>query len=145
MAEIVEKRFREPHRLPPEEKERLVGILREELAGRRDVAFAYVHGSFVRSEAFRDIDVAVEAPGADAFDFETELEEELSHRTGFDVDVQALEGAPLGFQMAVLRDGRLLCSRDEPLRLEMIDRVSRLHRDYAHLRNVFLGIDGLRR
>jgi predicted nucleotidyltransferase len=42
-----------------EERERLLDKLRGLLEGVRGISFAYVHGSFVKRELFRDVDVAL--------------------------------------------------------------------------------------
>jgi predicted nucleotidyltransferase len=46
-------------RVHEEEKGRVEERLAGALAGEPDVVFAYLHGSFVEGEVFRDIDVAV--------------------------------------------------------------------------------------
>lgn len=47
------------HQASPQEKERIAELLAAALAAEPDVVFAYLHGSFVEADAFRDIDVAV--------------------------------------------------------------------------------------
>jgi predicted nucleotidyltransferase len=47
------------YRMGLEERERLLDKLRGLLEGVRGISFAYVHGSFVKRELFRDVDVAL--------------------------------------------------------------------------------------
>ena len=145
MGAFREKRFLKPERVDPSRKEELASAIREELLRRPEVLFAYLHGSFVKEEEFRDIDVAIYLAGPRDLNYELDLSHELSRRTGMEVDLKAIQDAPLPFQMAVLRDGLLLFSRDEETRTDFIERTSRRYPEYAHFRNVFLGIDGVRR
>ncbi|MBM4333726.1 MAG: nucleotidyltransferase domain-containing protein [Deltaproteobacteria bacterium] len=106
--------------------------------------FAYVHGSFVKSRRFRDIDIAAFTEGKTDFIFESDLSARLTNAVGFVVEVKVINEAPIPFQMAVIRDGALLFSRDEKIRSDFIERVGKRYREYAHFRNIFLGIDGVR-
>ena len=144
MASFVEKRFQAKKSLTVEEKERILAAIGEALEGELNLVFACVHGSFIKEDSFHDVDVGLFCKRPLSPIEELALEELLSSRTGLDVDVKCINEAPLSFQMAVLRDGKLLLDRDQQLRTDFIDRVSRRFRDYAHFRNVFLGIDGLR-
>jgi predicted nucleotidyltransferase len=47
------------HQLALRDREDIVRTLSRAISGRRDVAFAYLYGSFAPPEPFRDIDVAV--------------------------------------------------------------------------------------
>jgi len=144
MASFIEKRFQKPRSLTPKEKERAHSILTEELEKRPEILFAYVHGSFVKGDAARDVDVGIYTLGPMGMEYEQDLAYDLSARVGMDVDLKGLNDAPLPFQMAVVRDGRLLFSRDDRRRTDFIEEVSRRYPEYAHFRNAFLGIDGLR-
>ncbi|WP_376792057.1 nucleotidyltransferase domain-containing protein [Thermoflexus sp.] len=103
------------HRVSPEEKERITELLAAALAAEPDVVFAYLHGSFVKAEAFRDIDVAVffdplpERPWRREGGLADRLEATLrAAGFPFPVDVQALNRAPprfdpVGFSSAAMR------------------------------------------
>jgi len=145
MGGFPEKRFLKPRRVDPSKREELVSAFREELSRRPEILFAYLHGSFVKGEEFRDIDVAVYLAAPQDLAYELDLSHALRRRAGMEVDLKAIQDAPLAFQMAVLRDGLLLFSRDEEVRTDFIERTSRRYPEYAHFRNVFLGIDGVRR
>ncbi len=56
--ELVKFEFK-LHRLSSGEKKILLDRLGEELMRVEDLIFAYVHGSFVELEEFRDVDIAV--------------------------------------------------------------------------------------
>ena len=78
----------------PRRRREIIESLRERLA-REDVAFAYLHGSFVELRFFRDIDVAVWArdPGRAEY-YLVDLATSLTLDLGVPVDVQLLN-APL--------------------------------------------------
>ena len=145
MGKFVEKRFLKPRRLDPERKEAVVALISEELQRHAEILFAYLHGSFVKEDRFRDIDVGIYLKEKRGFEFESDLSFELSKKTGFEVEVRQIQAAPLPFQMAVLRDGKLLFSRDDELRTDFIEKVSKRYPEYAHFRNLNLGIEGVRR
>jgi len=145
MKGFTEKRFFEPVEVGHYEKERLLGFIREILSSRNDkIIFAYVHGSFIKSKTFRDIDVGLFVEGKGDFYLESDISAELTAAVGFEVEVKVLNDAPVPFQMAVLRDGILLFSRDEMRRGAFIEKTGRLYMEYSHFRNIFLEIDGVR-
>ncbi len=87
--------------------------MREILETRREIVFAYLHGSFERGEPSRDIDVAVwldcsstPTSGLDqyAIDLATTLQAALKEP----VDVQVLNRAPLAFRYHALRGTPIL-------------------------------------
>ena len=145
MATFKEKRFLEPKEVDPAKKSELLSVIGQQLQGRAEILFAYVHGSFVKEEEFRDIDVGIYLGSPRDLFYESDLSHELSQRTGMEVEVRAIQDAPLPFQMAVVRDGKLLFSRNEELRTDFIERTSKRYPEYAHFRNLFLGIEGVRR
>jgi predicted nucleotidyltransferase len=77
--------------------------LRSALAGRKDVRVAVLFGSEARGTAHAgsDVDVAVDAPGADILDLAAALSEALSR----EVDVVPLEDATIPLLEQLVRDG----------------------------------------
>jgi predicted nucleotidyltransferase len=144
MEAFIEKRFLTLRELRPSDKERLLNLIKEHLSPIENIIFAYAHGSFVKSGYFRDIDIAIFVEVESSFFFESDLSAELSTDTGFEVEVRAINNAPLAFQMAAVRDGVLLFSRDEVKRTDFVESVGRRYMEYAHFRNIFLGIDNVR-
>lgn len=86
-----------------------------------DVLVAYLFGSVARGEAgpLSDIDIAVLLrEGEDPLDRRLALMADLAEATGIEhVDVVILNEAPVTLAYRVLRDGRLLLSRDERARI----------------------------
>lgn len=126
---------KQPHTVTAEKRQEIVEQLREALKERSEIVFAYLLGSFAEGLPFRDIDVAVWAEGVDkerAWDYETQLAIDLTKVLGIEVDVRLLNFAPIGFCVNALK-GILLLSRDDEIRLNFIERVSRLYMDFSWL------------
>jgi predicted nucleotidyltransferase len=121
--------------LPAGERDELLSRLRERLRGVEDILFAYVHGSFLEGAAFRDLDLAlwIRDPG-EAFKYTVDFSARLSVEFRFPIDVQVLNEAPLPFKYRVFRSGRLLFSRDEGLRLGLMDETYRMYWDLKQLK-----------
>jgi len=121
------------------DKEGLLVRIKELLSSMSNIIFAYVHGSFIKSKSFRDIDIALFIEGQSSFYLESDISAELASATGFEVEVKVINDAPVAFQMAVLRDGVLLFSRNEVKRTDFIEDVVRRYIEYTHFRNIFFG------
>lgn len=87
----------------------------------RDVLAAYLYGSAARGEPAVDLDIAVMFGGEIDVRRLEALATELAARgapRGPEVDLRSLNAAAPRFQVAVLKDGRLLYERDREARLE---------------------------
>ncbi len=146
----------------PEQRERTLKALGEVLATRSEVVFAYAYGSFLENRPFHDVDVGIyvtpeveEKASLLSLDLAIYLESALRRLFGergpqrttsegmvgecprpgrFPVDVRVLNGAPMSFCYHVLR-GRLLFSRDEPVRVRWAERVISRYLDLKPLRH----------
>lgn len=103
------------------------------LAGIPEIRFAYIHGSFLDTVAFRDIDVAIyfddSVPVQKQVDLSLELSAELSHKFSLPVDVHALNQASPGFCYEVTK-GLVVASKDEEERLEFVENTWRIYFDF---------------
>ena len=144
MQKFTEPRFVKPVSLCPEDRQRIAQRVRSLLASSEDIVFAYIYGSFARGEPVRDLDVALYTTAEKDFFFAADIAAMLTRETGFEVDVTVMNHTPVALQFAILRDGLLLFSNDEALRTALIERVSRQYREYAHFRDLFLGVAGAR-
>lgn len=117
------------------EREVVLEKIRGALARRPDVAFGYVHGSFLSDSPFRDIDVAVclseipPSPLEAELDIEMELTRELEKR--LPVDVRLLQTAPLSFRYSVIRNGRPVFTRDDEARTRFVEVTLSRYFDFA--------------
>lgn len=141
-----------------EERERLFSILRESLAAREDILFAYVYGSFGAGNPFHDIDVGVYLTGEcereDVWvDIELARNLELAvwrarvtcqsgsnkdvRRPRIPLDVRVLNKAPVVFSYHVLQ-GHLLFSRGEDVRVSWAVQTVSRYLDMKPLRHAAL-------
>ncbi|RMF91000.1 MAG: nucleotidyltransferase domain-containing protein [Nitrospinota bacterium] len=144
MSNFPEKRLLPLSSLPQTVRDQIRQRFKEVLESCNDIVFAYLYGSFARGEPFRDVDVALYTSGEKDFHYEARLSYRLKQLTGLEVDVRVINHAPVPFLYEIFREGKLLFSCNESLRTNLIDKVSRQYREYAHFRNLFLGVAGVR-
>lgn len=118
---------------------------RQLLERRPEVLFGYVFGSSARGDthAHSDVDIAVfidvDLVGADSGTYRAELLTELScalRRN--DVDLVILNYSPVVLQQRVLRDGAMITSKDERIRVAFTTDTLRKYVDTAPLRRLAL-------
>lgn len=126
-------------------KEVITVSIQEILKHDERVIFAYLFGSFILGEDFRDIDIAIYATEKgvkDPFGFTSDLKIAISKKieeygaltvVPDRVDIALLNNASLTFQMEVLTKGILLVDKDYDLRTTLIEAVSNKYRDYEQL------------
>ncbi len=135
---MFEERFCEPKFITPQEREKITKMIKGYLSKRKEVLFAYLYGSFIRKEPFRDIDIALfmKQPLKNYLEIESDLSYELTIITGYKVEVKIINSAPVALQMAVLRECGLLTSRDDDKRTDFIQNVSKRYIEYSYLREM---------
>jgi hypothetical protein len=122
-------------KLTAEEKERLLESLRKELEGVDGIVFAYVHGGFIEMGIFRDVDVAVWIKNPeDALDYEVDFSAKLEVSLKTPIDLHVLNQAPLSFRHHALTRGKLLFSKDEEMRIGLIEETVRQYADLKKLK-----------
>ena len=122
-------------------KERVAEEIKGFLRGQPDIVFAYLHGSFLKAERFRDIDVAVflKNPVSSTLQAEIRLETELAKVVKkFPVEVKILNHAPLSFRYNVIKDGSAIAVVDDALRCEFVEITLRDYFDFAPFRKLYL-------
>ena len=132
MSENLEFKY---YRVKDEERNKLLERLRQELLKQEDILFAYVHGSFIEVESFKDLDVAVWVNDPErSFEYSVNLSVKLELKLRVPIDVHVLNEAPLPFKHHVFTKGALLFSRDEELRAKVVDLTLREYIDLLELR-----------
>ena len=119
----------------------MVSLIREVVHQDERTVFAYLYGSFVNQESFRDIDVGVylRDSGENSLVVSAELKTQLSRdsqKLGFNFaadhfDVKILNDAPFTFLRRVFEQGILLFDRNPELRTDLIEYVSLKYRECA--------------
>ncbi len=111
------------------------------LEKRPDLLFAYVYGSFVTAERFRDIDIAVylnKIPSSPLYvelEFETELGNLIKKHL---IDVRLLNGAPLSFRYNVIKSGKPIVVIDDDARTDFEETTLSNYFDFAPFRKMYL-------
>ena len=108
--------------------DKTIGIVKSELQSRNEIVFAYLHGSFVESESYNDIDLALflhppvykrlSESGGLSLEFVIPLEQRLERELEIPIDIQILNEAPLAFKYRVISTGRLILDGDTDLRMD---------------------------
>jgi len=120
--------------LPNVEKDIILIKLREIIKTEDEVLFAYVHGGFIERNSFRDIDLALWIKDLNkSLYYMTVFSVILSNKISIPVDIQVLNEAPLPFKYNVFMRGALIYSKDECLRLKVVEEVIRKYIDFKEL------------
>lgn len=124
----------EEMKMDDKEREKLVSRLGRELQGRREIVFAYLYGSFVEGDLFRDIDIALYVNEAQVrkeefLAYEISMAVELQTLFSKPFDVKILNWLPLGLQYYATTS-RLLFGRDDDQRVDFVARVRSLYLDF---------------
>lgn len=124
----------------------LLTALRDRLTPETDVLVAYVYGSHARGTAgpLSDVDVGVLLnEGSDYFQRRVDLTRAVAEVTGDDAaDVVVLNDAPIALSYRVLRDGKVILSRDERSRIRFVVQTIDRYLDMAPMRRMYA--DGTR-
>ncbi len=105
------------------------------LSAQPDVLLAYLFGSTARGQAntLSDVDVAVllqeKADRADQIERQLQLAIDLEAFSERDLQVVLLNDAPPLLAYEVIRDGRLLCQRDDMTRINFVVRAMKTYFD----------------
>ena len=122
--------------------EAILSLLSRELGARPEITFAYIFGSILDSDAFRDVDIALymrqtEAAVTDSLEYSIRLSGMLERMTGHQVDVIMLNTAP-DHLIHRISKGRLTVNRDDDLRTDFITRAWSRYFDIQVKRRAYL-------
>jgi predicted nucleotidyltransferase len=137
-----ELKFKKPFQISEKEKTKVLEALKKTLAPRENIIFAYLFGSFAEGLEFHDIDIALFGKERLALSDLIELSNLLESHINYPVDLVDFQALSPGFQMEIFSKGYLLISKDDNLRTDFIETACLRYREYAHFRNLCLGIEG---
>ena len=130
------------HTLGEEQRRDLTKMITKVVSQDERVLFAFLYGSFLDGDFFRDIDLGVFVKGVGSTDFwdyecglSQKIEKALCHP--FPVEAKVINRAPISFCYHVIR-GRLLFVRDESVMVGFMTRVARTYLDMAPLRRKYM-------
>lgn len=117
-----------------DDKKNIIEKLKVFLQNHPDIVFAYLHGSFVMEERFRDIDLAIYLipfPSS-PLHVELEFEAKLSHVVEkYPVDVRTLNQAPLSFKYNVIKQGLRIVVRDDERHSDFVETTLSNYFDFS--------------
>lgn len=135
-------KMREIHRIDKVSKKGIEEAIREVLRKHEEISFAYLHGSFIKGNAFHDIDVAVyleRRMPAFVLEYELQIEMELIRAVGRHIiDVRVLNSAPLSFKYNVIKDGIILLVKNDDKRADFQETTIAAYLDFLPYRNIYL-------
>lgn len=126
------------------EKKKVMDEIGKVISNFKEVEAAYTFGSFLESDKFKDVDIALllskELPPYRRFKFAMKVARDLERKIKprFEFDVKLLNYSPVEFQHEVLRKGRVVFSRREAGRVEY---ESRLISTYLDLKEMYAWLD----
>lgn len=128
-------------RLPAKEKEVLTGKITDILKAKEYILFAYIFGSFVSEDAFKDVDIAIFTSGVESespMKLELTLEGEIEYAIHIPVDIRIINDAPVSFIYNVLKGGIVIVDNNKSLRSDFEGLVYKKYFDFQYLRNEYL-------
>lgn len=129
------------HKLDSGQRDVLAGALSGAMQQLIPGAIAvYLFGSFARGEDFSDLDIGI-LMGCEVMqplEFELKLEVCLEKALKYPVDVRILDSAPLSFQFAAVRDGRLIVDSEPNRRAFFEGSVRKKYFDFSIFRRRYL-------
>ena len=96
----------------------MIRKIKEVLEKEKAVVFAYLYGSSVRNEKYaKDVDIAVFVKGRVSPNFERRLARKISESINKEAEVVILNDKPLLFVLEVLKNCKLIFSKNERMRI----------------------------
>lgn len=128
--------------LPRGGKDQLRTKIKVFLELRREILFAYLHGSFREGAGFRDIDLAlyINKNEISALDYELDLEILLQSMLRYPFDVRILNNCPLSFAYQVIKHGERIYVNDDDQRAIFEERVLARYLDFLPYHRQYLSV-----
>lgn len=111
---FLEEAKRKPKTFEEAKKIEVINAIKKVLTHKDEVILAIIHGGFVNSKVFRDIDIAIYIENVDdKHTYADEIKYELEKTISIGVDVQILNNSPPSFMLNVLKEGIVLIERKQ--------------------------------
>lgn len=120
-------------------KKVLLKVIKDVLDTHPDVIFAYLFGSFLESDRFRDVDIGIYIKqDNNPYAISSELKERISRNPEISgkfsadfFDIQILNEAPFYVIGRIMKEGFLIIDKDPDLRKDLVEKVSLKYRECA--------------
>ena len=129
------------HTLEPDQKEKIANTISAYLENKfKEIAAAYLYGSFVSNMPFSDIDlgILVKNDVETTLNFELELENNLEKIVKYSMDARVLNRAPLSFCQNVIRNRKIILDKDPNLRADFEGQILKQYFDVAYFQRRYL-------
>jgi len=126
-----------------EDRERLIPQIRDVMTSLLPLRVAYVYGSFLTRDDFRDIDIALlvdeRCGGGESLSYASRVADALGTALNFrhECDVRVINDEPVWFQYEVISLGRAVYVRDEDDRIDFETRVLVEYQDIKSMYDLF--------
>jgi uncharacterized protein len=112
------------------------------LSRQPEIVFAFLYGSFLTDEFFRDLDLGIFlAPmppsGSSAHEISLSYQLEAELKFSFPVEVKVINAAPVSFSFQVIC-GKVLFCRDDDRLTDFMEATVRKYLDFAPLRRHYI-------
>jgi len=133
---VLEEERRKPKKMPFKKREKIINIIKQIFEKEDFIEVAAIHGGFLNSRIFRDIDIAIYINekmdlGSQLIYIE-ELKDKLEKATGIGVDIQLINEAPPTFTYNVLNEGRIILEKKNGvssiLKIHALEEIKKLRR-----------------
>lgn len=124
------------------ERQGVVRPIIAQLSQRPEVLAVVLYGSFLNSETFRDIDLALlvdehKLPPEQFLDYELDALGELARLSQFPLDIRIINRAPVLFRYAVTQ-GQVLFCRDARIWVEFCERTWGEYLDFEPVARLYI-------
>ena len=128
--------------LSKRKQEEVIGKIASFLTRQSQIVFAFLFGSFLTDNVFRDIDIGIfveRLSPAEFLAFEINLACRLEKELNFTypLEVKIINAAPIAFAFQVIR-GKLLFSRDDELLTDYMEATAHRYLDIAPCRDHYI-------
>ncbi len=128
-------------KLSDKDKQDLINTISNIFRTKKDIVFAYIFGSFVSKDEFKDIDIGVyisNIESATILKLELELESELEDIIRIPADVRIINNAPISFVYNILRNKSVILDNNIDLRSDFEGIVLKKYFDFQYFRKEYL-------
>jgi uncharacterized protein len=126
-----------------EERERITSLIRDAMVSFPSLRVAYLYGSFLSRDDFRDIDIGLLASEQVLRDGSLAFASRVADTLGkalefqYECDVRVINFEPVWFQYEVISTGRAVVVRDENERIDFETRVLLEYQDLKFMYDLF--------
>lgn len=128
-------------KLSDRDKQDLINKISHIFRTKKDIVFAYIFGSFISKDEFKDIDIGVyiyNIESATILKSELELERELEDIIRIPADVRIINNAPISFVYNILRNKIVILDNNIDLRSDFEGIVLNKYFDIQYFRKEYL-------